>query len=50
MEVKEEFYNIMTAHTAEIYYEVLGLEIILSDGKVGKVEISPAFESSVSMK
>ncbi|QNM06048.1 hypothetical protein [Qiania dongpingensis] len=44
MEIKEEFYNIMTAHTAEIFYEVLGLEIILSDGEVGKVEVSPDSE------
>ena len=42
MEIKEEFYEIMTAHTAVIYHDVLGIDIILADGGVLGVEMEKA--------
>ncbi len=42
MEIKEEFYEIMTARTAEIYHDVLGIDIILADGAVLGVEMEKA--------
>lgn len=35
--MKKEFYGIMTAETAYIYHEVLGMDFVLKDGKVGDV-------------
>ena len=37
MEVKKEFYHVMTVHTAAIYHEVLKLDFILEDGQVKAV-------------
>ncbi|MCD2492758.1 hypothetical protein LQE92_08965 [Lacrimispora sp. NSJ-141] len=39
MEIKEELYEVMTAHTAAIYHDALGLDIILADGGVLTAEI-----------
>lgn len=38
MEIKKEFYEIMTAHTAAIYHKELKLNFILADGQVKEVE------------
>ena len=41
MEIKEEFYQIMTLASAYIYHNALGLIFVIEDGEVARVEKSP---------
>ena len=41
MEIKEEFYQIMTLARAYIYHKKLGLDFVIEDGQVARVEKSP---------
>ena len=40
IEIKEEFYSVMTLETAYIYHEALGIEFVISDGKITVAEDS----------
>ena len=41
MEIKEEFYQIMTLESAYIYHNALGLSFVIEDGQVVRVEKEP---------
>lgn len=41
MEIKEEFYQIMTLASAYIYHEALGLNFVIEDSQVVRVEKEP---------
>lgn len=41
MEIKEEFYQIMTLASAYIYHRELGLDFVIEDGHVARVEKDP---------
>ena len=41
MEIKEEFYQIMTLTSAYIYHEALGLNFVIEDSQVVRVEKEP---------
>lgn len=41
MEIKEEFYQIMTLASAYIYHRELGLDFVIEDGQVDRVEKDP---------
>lgn len=38
VEIKKEFYEVMTLVSAYIYHETLGLDFILADGEVKEVK------------
>lgn len=34
VEIKEEFYEVMTLETAYIYHEVLGIDFVINNGEI----------------
>ena len=34
VEIKEEFYKVMTLETAYIYHEVLGIDFVINNGEI----------------
>lgn len=34
VEIKEEFYSVMTLGTAYIYHEVLGIDLVINNGEI----------------